>query len=444
MVKQVNQPTLNEVWKIFAFDSIQMEANGRSGGLVSMWILDFFSLIHSWCHQHWIATILRYLPNNQIVLIVNMYAPHIEHKKQFIWSQLSSMANQWPGPLCLLGDFNSVCTLEERLRENIDLNSIDSFNNFINHANLIDQVLSNDVFTWEDHKLLICAKVSANWGPKPFRLNNTWFLKPGFLKFCDDLWNEYDVQGWAAYKIAKKLRLLKADMKLWSSSHQDNDDVNLKIVQEIFELVALKKRKKELSVRIESKRRLHSRFNWLRLGDKNTHFFHIVSRIRQQSSYIAGMMIDNIGQMTLMLLRSSQWRFLNLFSRFNRHSRGFDGTKTPGSDGYSLQFFKKGWSFLENDIMDMFNQFHAHPSFPKGFNSSFIVLIPKSNCARVIEQMRPISLINAPYKILAKTIANRLKLVIPLIISENQNGFVPSRLILDGVMVVNELSIWQS
>ncbi|XP_071739698.1 uncharacterized protein [Rutidosis leptorrhynchoides] len=119
--------------------------------------------------------------------------------------------------------------------------------------------------------------------------------------------------------------------------------------------------------------------------------------------------------------------------------KGFDGNKTLGPDGFSLLFFKKGWHFLEENVMDMFHQFHDNPSFPKGFNSSFIVLIPKSNSARIMDQMRPISLINAPYKILAKTIANRMKLAIPSIISENQNGFVPTRLLMDGVMVVNEV-----
>ncbi|XP_071693764.1 uncharacterized protein [Rutidosis leptorrhynchoides] len=117
----------------------------------------------------------------------------------------------------------------------------------------------------------------------------------------------------------------------------------------------------------------------------------------------------------------------------------FDGNKTPGPDDFSLQFFKKSWYYLEDIIVRMFEDFHANPSFPIGFNSSFIFLIPKCNSDKTIDQLRPISLINAPYKIIARTLANRLKKAIPHIISENQNGFVPSRLLMDGVMVVSEV-----
>ncbi|XP_071712536.1 uncharacterized protein [Rutidosis leptorrhynchoides] len=432
MVKLVSQTTLKEIWKYYAFDSVEMEASGRSRGLLSIWRLDFFSLIQSWSRKHWIATILRYLPNNQVVLIVTVYDPHIEHKKQFVWSQLANME----GPL---GKFSRI----DRVLIN-------------NKWALLwpDVILQSSLQDRSDHKPIIWAKVLPNWGPKPYRFNNTWFSKLGFIRFCENIWSEYNVDGWAAYKISKKLRLLKSDLKIWSSSFQDKDESNLKLVE--FKIKALKK-----------SFQLHdlSSMELLELVDlkkikKTTHCMSINNQWVDDPVSVKEFAVSYFENLfapihSLSLLIDIDWASLNLAqipahlihtieSQFSNGEilsviEGFDGNKNSGSDGFSLQFFKKSWHFLKDNIMEVFNQFHDHPSLPKGFNSSFIVLIPKTNCARVIEQMRPISLINAPYKILAKTLANRLKLVIPSIISENQNGFVPSRLLLDGVMVVNEV-----
>nr|GEY45331.1 RNA-directed DNA polymerase, eukaryota, reverse transcriptase zinc-binding domain protein [Tanacetum cinerariifolium] len=49
--------------------------------------------------------------------------------------------------------------------------------------------------------------------------------------------------------------------------------------------------------------------------------------------------------------------------------------------------------------------------FPKGSNSSFIALIPKTRDAKMVKDFRPISLIGSMYKIIAKILANRLVLV---------------------------------
>jgi hypothetical protein len=66
------------------------------------------------------------------------------------------------------------------------------------------------------------------------------------------------------------------------------------------------------------------------------------------------------------------------------------------------------------------------------------LLIPKVHEAKEIKDYRPISLVGAIYKIIAKVLANRMRKVMDKIISKSQNASVKGRQILDSVLVVNE------
>ncbi|KAL4589032.1 hypothetical protein LXL04_001934 [Taraxacum kok-saghyz] len=118
--------------------------------------------------------------------------------------------------------------------------------------------------------------------------------------------------------------------------------------------------------------------------------------------------------------------------------------KSSGPDGFSIEFVKKFWHVFNPDIVQAFNDFNDNPKIPKGCNSAFITLVPKVLNPSDYNHFRPISLIGIIYKILSKTLANRLKNILPSIINEVQSAFVKNRQILDGPMIINQDKYCQS
>lgn len=68
-------------------------------------------------------------------------------------------------------------------------------------------------------------------------------------------------------------------------------------------------------------------------------------------------------------------------------------------------------------------------------NHTYIALIPKVEKPRKVTEYRPIGLCNVIYRIMAKTIANRLKQLLHKIISPTQCAFIPNKLITDNVII---------
>ena len=69
--------------------------------------------------------------------------------------------------------------------------------------------------------------------------------------------------------------------------------------------------------------------------------------------------------------------------------------------------------------------FFAFGTLPVGLNDNLLILIPKVQNQELISQLRPISLCNVGYKIIIKTIANRLKDIMAQVVVPNQLQLCP-------------------
>jgi len=108
------------------------------------------------------------------------------------------------------------------------------------------------------------------------------------------------------------------------------------------------------------------------------------------------------------------------------------GSKSIRSDEFNFNFIRSNWGIIVDDIVKAVKWFYYIGFIPKGCNASFITLIPKCQNS---SKLGPISLVGCLYKIIAKTLANRLKSVLDKFIDQTQSSFLSGRGLLDSVFV---------
>ena len=112
--------------------------------------------------------------------------------------------------------------------------------------------------------------------------------------------------------------------------------------------------------------------------------------------------------------------------------------KAPGPDGMPPIFYHSFWSLIGDNVYNAVLDCLNNCKIPREINHTNITLIPKVKSPKSITKFRPISLCNVIYKLVSKVLANRLKTVLPFIISENQSAFQAGKIITDNVLMAFE------
>lgn len=115
-------------------------------------------------------------------------------------------------------------------------------------------------------------------------------------------------------------------------------------------------------------------------------------------------------------------------------------TKSLCPDGMPPLFYQHYWDSIGDKVTLAIQNFLHSGQLLKQINFTHICLIPKVCNPHQMIDLRPIALCNVIYKLCCKVIANRLKVILPQIISPFQSAFVLGRLITDNILAANELT----
>ncbi|KAL4370540.1 hypothetical protein AHAS_Ahas06G0076000 [Arachis hypogaea] len=318
--------------------------------------------------------------------------------------------------------------------------------------------------------------------PHRFRFEECWLSNEECERTVEEAWKgeQGPIQGRIAYcgkeldrwgdmlfgDIPKKIRKLQNKLQHLNTIKQEEGVILLIKEVEADLDEALKEEKTWWAQR--------SRTNWLRHGDQNSRFFHQKASQRKNRNWVkairdeAGVTHEEEEKIEEVMVEY----YDNIFrsegveearqaanivkNRIDAEKREFldqpftveevtqalkqmHPTKAPGPDGMPALFYQKMWRIVGNDISDYVLNILNHEADPSPINSTHICMIPKIKTPRYAKDFRPISLCNVIFKLVTKTIANRLKQILPDIVGEFQSAFVQDRLITDNGLVAFEI-----
>ena len=114
--------------------------------------------------------------------------------------------------------------------------------------------------------------------------------------------------------------------------------------------------------------------------------------------------------------------------------------KSPGSDGFSIEFFKFFHRDLINFITRAINEGYREGKLSVTQRQGLITCLPKGDKPKqFLKNWRPITLLNVIYKLASGCIAERLKSVLPKLISSDQTGFISGRYIGENTRMIYDI-----
>ena len=218
-----------------------------------------------------------------------------------------------------------------------------------------------------------------------------------------------------------------------------------------------------------------SQAKWYNEGEKNTKYFYNLEKSRSNAKGMDAILQENgeiernpdkilnmqskFYQKLYTAQETSKFDFTNsqklvIPEEINEEMKGemtideirkaiksMNRNRAPGLDGLTVEFYIVFFAKIENCLLKAINQaFSQTGSLHYSAMRGLISLIPKKDKdTRIIENLRPITLLNIDYKIVEKVLAERIKPALNHIIDNDQKGFLSERRISSNIRRVMDL-----
>ncbi|KAK3221691.1 hypothetical protein Dsin_008716 [Dipteronia sinensis] len=181
---------------------IGVEAEGVSGGLISLWNDESFTVKACINSKRCIIMVGELIGVKQEMGSCNIYAANVERERKELWDYVIDAQKIFPLPWVIGGDFNSVLDPKRGKGEG----EIWEYRDEASWARLDRFLISPKILLWfpnllqfglprslSNHNAILIGEKAVDWGPKPFHLFNGWLEDKEMMKEA--------VKGWKGCKV---------------------------------------------------------------------------------------------------------------------------------------------------------------------------------------------------------------------------------------------------
>ena len=335
--------------------------------------------------------------------------------------------------------------------------------------------------------ILLDTNPNEEFAHKPFKFKIAWLRDDSCVPVIENAWNT-EASGSKFIKLYKKQAsttvILRKQNKEVFGQCQDRINTFLAKIKQVQSQqpsqenealeTSLQSKLAEWLFQSETLWRQKSREIQLKLGDKNSKFFHLSTIIHRRRNNIDviktedGSWISESKLIRQLFLKNFKQQFKEEEVHFPTHLEHLilpcvtedenasllttpspeeikptlfhmQNLKAPGPYGFPILFYKQLWPTIGKDMTDTIISFFRLSSMPREVNRSLIVLIPKITIPIMVNHFRPISLCNVVYKIISKLLVTKLRPLLDKFISLAQSVFILDMLIVENQVIVQEL-----